>query len=73
MVCRRDQLQGPEVSFIVVALCESFLFDFALELVRQFGSSSLVLLDNAYEALEFFTQKKHSEGYFPSTIRYNVV
>ncbi|KAL2326312.1 hypothetical protein Fmac_025370 [Flemingia macrophylla] len=44
----------------------SFRFDRALELVRQFGNSGLVLLDNAYGALEFFTQKKHSEGYFPA-------
>ncbi|KAL2316918.1 hypothetical protein Fmac_030794 [Flemingia macrophylla] len=87
IVCRGDQLQGPEVSFTVAALCESFRFDRALELVRQFGSSGLVPLDNAYgawikglvqggrvdEALEFFTQKKHSEGYFPATVRYNVL
>ncbi|KAL2327840.1 hypothetical protein Fmac_021267 [Flemingia macrophylla] len=44
-------------------------FDCALELVRQFGSSGLVLLDNAYGALEFFTQKKHFEGYFPAIVR----
>ncbi|KAL2327911.1 hypothetical protein Fmac_021338 [Flemingia macrophylla] len=39
-VCRGDKLQGPEVSLIVAALCESFRFDCDLELVRQFGSSS---------------------------------
>ncbi|KAL2331057.1 hypothetical protein Fmac_018638 [Flemingia macrophylla] len=47
MMCHGDQLQGPEVSFIVVALCESFRFDCDFELVRQFGSSGLVPLDNA--------------------------
>ncbi|KAL2340999.1 LOW QUALITY PROTEIN: hypothetical protein Fmac_008939 [Flemingia macrophylla] len=48
MVCRGDQLQGPEVkSFIIAALCESFRFDCDLEL---FGSSGLVPLDNACEA-----------------------
>ncbi|KAL2326314.1 hypothetical protein Fmac_025372 [Flemingia macrophylla] len=45
-------------------------FDCTLELVRQFRSYGLVLLDKAYRALEFFTQKKHSKGYFPATISF---
>lgn len=87
IVCRGDELQGPEVSFIIGALCESFRFDRAVELVRQFGSCGLVPLDHAYgtwikglvqsgrvdEALEFFKQKKDSEGYIPATVRYNVL
>lgn len=87
LVCRGEELQGPEVSFIVGALCESFRFERAVELVRQFGSSGLVPLDHAYgvwikglvqvgkvdEALEFFAQKKDSEGYLPATGRFNVL
>lgn len=82
------ELHGSEVSFLVRALCESNMFDRAFELVREFGSSGLVPLDNAYgvwikglvqhgkldEALEFFRQKRDSEGYVPSgPVRYNVL
>ncbi|CAJ1971204.1 unnamed protein product [Sphenostylis stenocarpa] len=85
--CRGEELKGPEVSFLVGALCESSRFERAVELVKQFGSSGLVPLDHAYgvwvrslvqggrvdEALEFFSQKKDFEGYCPTTIRYNVL
>ena len=84
LMCRGEELKGPEVSFLVGALCESYRFERAFELVKQFGSSGLVPLDHAYgvwikglvrggrvdEALEFFSQKKDSEGYFPATVRY---
>ncbi|KAK7320485.1 hypothetical protein VNO77_29996 [Canavalia gladiata] len=87
LVCRGTELQGPEVSFLVTTLCESNRFERAVELVRQFGNSGLVPLEHAYgmwirglvqvgrvdEALEFFMQKKGSEGYFPATVRYNVL
>ncbi|KAK7372694.1 hypothetical protein VNO80_06081 [Phaseolus coccineus] len=87
LMCRGKGLKGPEVSFLVGALCESFRFERAVELVKQFGSSGLVPLDHAYgawvkglvkggrvdEALEFFSQKKDSEGYSPSTARYNIL
>ncbi|KAG5053229.1 Pentatricopeptide repeat-containing protein, mitochondrial [Glycine soja] len=87
LMCRGEELKGPEVSFLVGALCESYRFERAFELVKQFGSSGLVPLDHAYgvwikglvrggrvdEALEFFSQKKDSEGYFPATVRYNVL
>jgi len=84
---RGEGLKGPEVDFLVGALCESFRFKRAVELVKQFGSSGLVPLDHAYgawvkglvkggrldEALEFFSQKKDSEGYCPSTLSYNIL
>ena len=87
LMCRGEGLKGPEVSFLVGALCESFRFERAVELVKQFGSSGLVPLDHAYgawvkglvqggrvdEALEFFSQKKDSEGYCMSTFRYNIL
>ncbi|TKY57095.1 Pentatricopeptide repeat-containing protein [Spatholobus suberectus] len=87
LVCRGEELKGPEVGFLVGALCESFRFERAVDLVRQFGGSGLVPLDHAYgvwikglvqggkvdEALEFFTQKKDSEGYSPATVGYNVL
>ncbi|KAG4962064.1 hypothetical protein AAZX31_14G038100 [Glycine max] len=87
LMCRGEELKGPEVSFLIDALCESYRFERAVELVKQFGSSGLVPLDHAYgvwikglvrggrvdEALEFFSQKKDSEGYFPATVRYNVL
>ncbi|KAL2326313.1 hypothetical protein Fmac_025371 [Flemingia macrophylla] len=62
-------IQGSLGMMHCIAWCEhgyESWFDRALELVRQFGNSGLVLLDNAYGALEFFTRKKHSEGYFPA-------
>ncbi|XP_052736426.1 pentatricopeptide repeat-containing protein At1g71210, mitochondrial isoform X2 [Vigna angularis] len=87
LVRRGEGLKGPEVSFLVGALCECFRFERAVELVKRFGSSGLVPLDHAYgawvkglvrggrvnEALEFFSQKKDSEGYCMSSSRYNVL
>jgi len=87
LMFRGEGLKGPEVSFLVGALCERFRFERAVELVKQFGSSGLVPLDHAYgawvkglvkggrvdEALEFFSQKKDSDGYSPSTVGYNIL
>ncbi|MED6114911.1 hypothetical protein PIB30_085138 [Stylosanthes scabra] len=81
------ELHGSEVSVLVNALCGSNRFDHAVRLVREFGNSGLVPLDNAYgvwirglvqggrldEALEFFRQKKEDEGYIPGLARYNVL
>lgn len=81
------ELQGSEVSLLIGALCKSNKFTRAFELIKKFGDSGLVRLEYAYsvcvkglvrggrldEALEFFLQKKDSEGYVPDTARYNTL
>ncbi|KAK7300294.1 hypothetical protein RJT34_11136 [Clitoria ternatea] len=87
LVLSGTELQGPEVNFLVGALCESNRFERAVELVSQFGGSGLIPLEHAYgmwikslvqsgrldEALEFFMQKRNSEGYFPGNVTYNIL
>ncbi|XP_057441479.1 pentatricopeptide repeat-containing protein At1g71210, mitochondrial-like [Lotus japonicus] len=81
------ELHGSEVNFLVGVLCDSNRFERAVELVREFGTSGSFPLENAYglwirglvrggrldEALEFFRQKRDSEGYVPSHVRYNTL
>ncbi|XP_061375015.1 pentatricopeptide repeat-containing protein At1g71210, mitochondrial [Gastrolobium bilobum] len=81
------ELNGSEVGFLVGALCQSNRFDRAVKLVVELGNSAFVPLENAYgvwirslvrrgmldEALEFYRQKKDSEGYVPDLARYNIL
>ncbi|CAK8538590.1 unnamed protein product [Lathyrus sativus] len=81
------ELHGSEVSFLVGSLCENNRFDHAVELVKEFGDLGLGSLEQVYgvfvkglvkggrldEALEFFRQKRDSEGYAPGSQRYNML
>ncbi|XP_057421647.1 pentatricopeptide repeat-containing protein At1g71210, mitochondrial-like [Lotus japonicus] len=79
------ELHRSELSFLIGVLCESNRFERAVELVSEFGTS--LPLENAYgvwirglvqggrldEALEFFRQKRDSEGFVPCKVRYNIL
>jgi pentatricopeptide repeat protein len=81
------KLHGSEVGFLVGSLCERKKVGHAVELVKEFGNSGLNLFEHAYgdcikglvkggrldEALEFFRQKRDSEGYVPRRYRYNLL
>jgi len=81
------KLHGSEVGFLVGSLCERKKFGHAFELVKKFGNPGLNLLERAYgvcikglvkggrldEALEFFRQKRDSEGYVPRWYMYNML
>ncbi|KAL5101578.1 hypothetical protein RYX36_005905 [Vicia faba] len=81
------ELHGSEMCFLVGSLCENNRFDHAVELVKEFEDLGLARLEQVYgvcvkglvkggrldEALGFFRQKRDSEGYAPSSHRYNML
>lgn len=87
LVASGNELDASEVSFLVGALCQGNRFHKAFRMIRQFGETGLLPLENAYgvwlkglvrggkldEALKFFWRKKDEEGYVPGLVWYNIL